>query len=205
MPKKGKHRGATGPLAKGVKARPWEPTAQQLELYHACIAGESRQLLSQRFKISIQTVSVWVRQINAWLVPQFIDSVREIRCQHTEHLTHIFQEAMQGWERSKQEAVTTTEESGTGGENGGPWTKQGTRRQGQVGNPAFLAEARAALREIREMWGADSPKRIDIVGELRVAGQPRESARSQWIEAEFRKIEEQQKSVTEGSKGEGNT
>lgn len=196
MPKKGKHRGSTGPLAKNKTAKPWEPTANQLELYNAYIAGENARDLSKRFKVSVQSVWAWVREINAWLVPQMIDSVREIRCQHTEHLTWIFQESMKAWERSKQDAVTKSEESGvSGGEEGGPWSKEGTKTQGQVGNPSFLSEARAALREIREMWGADSPKRIDIVGELRVAGQSRDTARSQWIEAEFRKIEEERAGV----------
>lgn len=188
--KKGQRRAGTNPLALHKSAKPWEPTAQQLEVYHRFIAGESQSDLSPVYRVAQQTISHWVRQINAWLVPQFINTVREIRCQHTEHLTHLFQEAMKAWERSKQDAVTKTEESGTGGEDGGSWSKEGTTTRGQAGNPSFLAEARAALREIREMWGADSPKRIDLQGDLRVAGVSRDEARAKWIEAEFRKIEE---------------
>lgn len=188
--KKGTRR-AGNPLSRHKTAKPWEPTAQQLEVYNRFIAGESQVELAAACKLSQQTVSHWVQQINTWLVPQFINSVREIRCQHTEHLTYIFREAMKGWERSKEDAVTTVSESGSGsGEDGGSWNKEGTTTRGQVGNPSFLAEARAALREIREMWGADSPKRIDIQGEIRVAGQGRDEARTKWIEAEYRKIEE---------------
>ena len=57
------------------------------------------------------------------------------------------------------------------------------KRRKQVGNPAFLAEARAALEAIRKMWGADEPQRFEmnVGGEVRVAGVPRDEAIRQQI------------------------
>jgi len=79
----------------------------------------------------------------------------------------IYREAYLAWLRSKEDAETITQESIDGGEpvkldsKGKPLPvaqriKVSTRREGQSGNPALLAQAQAALKAIREMFGVDN-------------------------------------------------
>jgi hypothetical protein len=65
---------------------------------------------------------------DATAAPSLTARLREMRIEHTRHLMRIGAEANAAWERSKH---------------------GGTRK----GNPAFLAEANAALSDIRRMWG----------------------------------------------------
>ena len=82
-------------------------------------------------------------------------------------------ESRVGWRRSLEDAETTIQEMIDGGEpvkldsKGLPLPvaqrlKASTRREGQSGNPALLAQAQAALKAIREMFGVDAPKKVDI-------------------------------------------
>jgi len=160
-----------------VRGVAWEPTADQLAAYAEVIRGQRAGIpmahVADARGISRQAMHQLFHKVGAWLQPQLMDQIRNVRLEHADHLLHIFAEAMQAWERSKEDAC---EQSDTTGGAGGD-TKKVTRRT-QVGNPAFLAEARAALDAIRKMWGADEPQRFEMAvgGEVRVAGIPREQA-----------------------------
>jgi len=73
-------------------------------------------------------------------------------------------EARGGWTKSQEDAVTEIQEMiEAAGEPGGDALNRGrakvsTRREGQSGNPALLAQAQAALKAIREMFGVDAAK-----------------------------------------------
>lgn len=165
-----------------VRGVAWEPTADQLAAYAEVIRGQRTGIplshVAESRGIARQTLHEHVQKIAAWLRPQLMEEIRHIRFQHADHLLHIFAEAMQAWERSKEDAV---EQSDTTGGAGGDTTT--VKRRKQAGNPAFLAEARAALESIRKMWGADEPQRFEMNfgGEVRVAGIPRDEAIRQQI------------------------
>jgi hypothetical protein len=44
--------------------------------------------------------------------------------------------------------------------------KTTTRREGKSGNPALLAQAQAALKAIREMFGVDAAEKIELKGTI---------------------------------------
>ena len=82
----------------------------------------------------------------------------------------IYREAYLAWLRSKEDAVIETQEAiegaaGIGGDalNKGRLKVQ-TRREGQSGNPALLAQAMAALKAIREMFGVDAAGKVELSG-----------------------------------------
>jgi hypothetical protein len=118
-----------------------------------------------------------------------MDSIREIKARHTGCLMRSYQEAMDGWRESKQDTESETVKSGKSG------VETTTRRQGQCGNPAFLAEARAALADIRKIWGADEPVTIHHGGDMRYSGMPRDEARRQYAQ---HRIEQYQRFLDAG-------
>ena len=82
----------------------------------------------------------------------------------------IYREAYLAWLRSKEDAETTTQEAIEGADGiGGDKLNKGrlkvsTRREGQSGNPALLAQAMAALKAIREMFGVDAAGKVELSG-----------------------------------------
>lgn len=76
---------------------------------------------------------------------------------------YIHREALAAWLKSLEDAETTIQEIIDGGELGGDALNKGrlkasTRKEGQSGNPALLAQAQGALKAIREMFGVDAAK-----------------------------------------------
>ncbi len=107
----------------------------------------------------IKTLKVeWVKQRNG-LVDEFEAKYRL-----------IYREAFLAWLRSKEDAETTIQEMiENGGELGGDVLnksrlKSSTRKEEQSGNPALLAQAQAALKAIREMFGVDAPTKQEHTG-----------------------------------------
>lgn len=163
-----KSRGTNGAAQ---KVGPWEPDEQQLAIYAEAIRGTPYTKIGERHGCTRSNVCKLVKKINEWLWPQRMEQVREIKAEHTESLMVIFREAMAAWERSKRPEGTIRVK------HGGQHGKERSRTlKGQAGNPAFLQEARAALAEIRRIWGADAPITHQHTGEVRVAGVSREQA-----------------------------
>lgn len=83
----------------------------------------------------------------------------------------IYREALAAWKRSLEDAETTIQEmiDNNGGELGGEALNKGrlkasTRKEGQSGNPALLAQAQGALKAIREMFGVDAAEKVEHTG-----------------------------------------
>lgn len=132
-----------------------------------------------------------MKKVNDWLVPRYAEDIRGIKAKHTHCLEVVFAEAMTAWEESKRPAVTTTVETD---EDGKKVKKTQTRYQ--CGNPSFLAEARDALEQIRKIWGADAPSKVEHSGELRVAGMSLEEANQQ-LASELQSVLQQITTPTE--------
>lgn len=154
---------------------PWEPDAEQMAIYAAVCRGEKQRDVAAARGITQQRVSALCKKIDAWLWPQYMDEIRELKARHTQSLMHIFAESMAAWERSKRPGKVRTVKHSTG-ENGG--LDRTRRTEPQVGDPRYLAEARAALDDIRKMWGADKPPvdKPEGAEDERVAGMSREDA-----------------------------
>ncbi len=162
----------------------WEPDSRDLDIYHKHCKGISQPTIAKEWGITQQRVSKIVQRINEWLVPQYLSRIKNIKAEHTERLMIIFSEAMEAWRRSKEDAVTE-EETFSGGlpQEEAPVGKAKPKskpvdskrvRKGQAGGAQYLSEARAALAEIRKIWGADSQISDSGAGEERVAGRSRE-------------------------------
>lgn len=160
------------------KSKAWEPTPRQLEMYHAVCQGQTYREVAQKYKVTFQNVHYAVQRISSWLAPQLVDSIRQIKAEHTTSLMHIFRQSMEAWERSKLDAVTIKEIAVSSDKNSEGVEVERTTK-GQAGDSKFLSEARAALYQVREIWGANSPIRVEHSDAERVAGRSLDEVRAE--------------------------
>jgi DNA-binding MarR family transcriptional regulator len=136
-------------------------TNKEITQHHEMRAFELRQQLwtheriAKELGVERSTVTKMLKRINKRYSDKLEDEVKRIRAEHTLHLEHMADEAMQAWLASKQPAKDArrrkTVRRGEEEEN---------RVQTQNADPRFLAEARAALADIRDIWGADAPSKL---------------------------------------------
>lgn len=150
-----------------------EPSPRDLEIYAQVCAGRTQQAVGDDFGLSRQRIHVIVRQVEAWLTPQMVEHVREIKARHTTSLEHVFREAMGAWEKSKADRLKFRRGTTPNGEI------DETTREQSCGDPRFLDAAMKALTDIRRMWGANEPlARDDSTGPRAAGMEPEEAARA---------------------------
>lgn len=155
---------------------PWEPDTRDMQIYALVSRGQSQKKVAAKFDLSPTSIHFITKKIDGWLAPQLMSQIREIKAGHTSRLMHIYQEAMAAWEKSKRMEEIEIEKNAS--KNPGTDYK----RRYPVGNPAYLDQARAALDQIRDIWGANAPLQIEHSGEVRVAGQNVTEARNLLME-----------------------
>jgi len=189
----GKTPDKTRPAGRPSKDKPWEPSAPQLQIYAEVCSGLSHAVVAAKHHISRIRVGAICHQIDSWFVPQYLERIKELKCGHTNRLMFIYTEAMAAWGRSQKEAVEVTETE-TETEKGG-FSSSSRKKKGRDGSYQFLETAKDALKQIREIWGANAPLKIEHSGELRVAGMSVEQANA---DLRARLAEAQQRLTTPG-------
>jgi hypothetical protein len=96
--------------------------------------------IAEQLGVSQGTVSRMLGRVERRLAQAFQEEAFRAKARQTALLEHVVGEALAAWERSKQDA----------------------ERRGLAASPAFLAECRAALAGIREIWGLNAPARQDV-------------------------------------------
>jgi hypothetical protein len=99
-----------------------------------------------------------------WLEDSKLDNEKR-KANLVQKYEYIHREAVSAWFKSLEDAETTIQEMIDGGGDAGiaggaQRLKASTRKEGQSGNPALLAQAQAALKAIREMFGVDAATKI---------------------------------------------
>ncbi len=166
---------------KGVKRDPGKPPPRDIEIYNKVASGGRTyaEIGEEYGNLTAGRISQIVRRVDEYIFPQLVDDIRKIKIEQTGELQHVYREAMDAWERSKQDEVTVRDGFTPMG------TTKITTKKGQVGNPAFLNVAMKAKEDIRKIWGADAPLRTENIHDIRVAGQTRE----EWSEQVMKRIE----------------
>jgi hypothetical protein len=153
---------------KGRGERPWEPTPEDLELYYFWLKKDfTYRQVGHQFDKDASAVCRLIQKIDRWLIPQWMDKIREVKAQHCQRLMLIYREAMEEWERSKQKRVI--------------WKKSGDkmvidRVESQTGDERHMKTAMDALLQIRMIWGMNAPEKVEGETVLRVGGLDRAEA-----------------------------
>lgn len=144
---------AAKPLPEVTRARErrtWELRVTQFK---------TEQQIADILNIDVSTVCRMLKRLEVRLAGEFAERAARIKAEQTGQLQHIAQEAMQGWERSQQDAeIERTVKTPQG-------TTTTVERRGQAGDPRYLDQARGAMEDIRDIWGLESPKEQKITGD----------------------------------------
>lgn len=124
------------------------------------LQGVTQQEIADKLGLHRNTVSSDIK----YLLKEWKKKRESIPDEFEARYRYIYREALTAWQHSKEDAETTIQEMIDGGDsgNGSQRLKASTRKEGQSGNPALLAQAQAALKAIREMFGIDAATLVDI-------------------------------------------
>ena len=121
------------------------------------LRGQSQAAIGELLDCDQATVSRDLTELRKeWLDRSInhVDQKKAIELAKIDRLEVTYWEA---WERSQKDAETIIDESGG---KFGPKTI--TRREGQSGNPAFLAGVLSCINKRCELLGLDAPKKTDL-------------------------------------------
>lgn len=135
------------------------------------VQGWTQQMIADHLGVTQPAVWDMLQRTEKRLAAQFKDQAEEIKARHTEQLEYIANQALAQWHRSCEDGVTEVTVKGktTGtkgkGEAGDQSKAQVTRTVvGQSGNPALLEKALKAMSDIRAIWGAEAPRKVEGSG-----------------------------------------
>ena len=201
MAKERKHKPSVPKGAKKKKDENWKPSEVHLAWYREWTI-KHRRMTDIAIDAGVTRQAIWhaVHAVKEWLRLELFDQIVEFRERQTECLDQMASEALESWRASKGlHKVTTTKKCADGNE-------VATREEELCGDPRFLAEARSAMADIREMWGVNKPQKIEVVddegnGFERVAGMTRAQAikaRAERLMQRAKHLEAQKQHVDSG-------
>lgn len=106
-------------------------------------------------KVGRSTVCEAVHKVAEWLRMQNIDHIMTIRDRQTAIHEKVVAESINAWQKSIGNVVTVTVVSGDE-------EKITTKTEVSQGETAYLSTLISAAKAIREIWGADAPKKSEV-------------------------------------------
>lgn len=153
----------SGRHVNGDQAREHERRAWHMR----CYLHYTQEQIATELGVSIAAVSRILRRVNDRVLDELSDEVQALKARQTTSLESLVAESVAAWERSKkaaQEATTRTlvveDTTADGAMNTHRETTTTQHVAGQVGDVRFLEQARAALADVRAIWGANAPAKI---------------------------------------------
>ena len=135
-----------------------ESPPSELELYEQLCRGQLKYKdIAGILEVSQTTARKRMEAIEVKLWADLSKHVLRIKVGQTEALKHAAQEVMDSWERSKGKRVVIH----TRGTKEGEKYTETTETQSE-GDVKYVTEFRHCLQSIRGIWGADSPKQIEV-------------------------------------------
>lgn len=129
--------------------------------------GWTEQHIADELGIDFTTVSKMLKRMDERFLKTQFAEVERLKAIQTSQLEHIYREALTRWEKSCEELTIETITSGRA-----EVTKSGElvtlpdeikiEHRQQNGDPRMLDQARGALGDIRKIWGADAPTKVDL-------------------------------------------
>ena len=114
-------------------------------------------------RVTQQAVSKMLRRVEARELKRLSERVEGWKLFQSEALLLVYREAIAAWERSKEPHKCITRKVATndlGAMDPVPGAPIVMTVRDSAGDPRHLAEARAALADLRKLWGLDAPTKI---------------------------------------------
>lgn len=165
-----------------------EPRVSDFEVYRDINRGLPLNQVAKSHGIDWHTAKGVKDRMDEYFRREFWDDIVKLKADHSAKLLDLYCETRQAFEASKNPTVKTQTKPGKVPD--GATLEECLELPDEVtvtetttsGDPRFAAEARAALSDIRKIWGADAPIKLEHSGELRVAGKTQEEADAAIIE-----------------------
>lgn len=148
-------------------ARTSKARARDLEsrIWALLEAGKTPTAIAREVGIARQSVHRIIRRVEAQYHESIMATVDDMKARQARRLWHMVDEAMAAWERSKRPATRVRKTAGRGTDTDGRKGCRGrelfeqtdTRLTTQVGDVRYLDRARAALADIRKLYGLNAP------------------------------------------------
>ena len=133
-----------------------EITHRRQQVASAYLRGQYQSEIAAELGIDQATVSRDLKTIRATWLASAVRDFDALKAQELAKIDAVEREYWLAWERSQQnKEVEYTEDSSKG-------FKSGKRREGQAGNPAFLAGVLTCIERRCAILGIDAPKRFVI-------------------------------------------
>lgn len=141
------------------------PNRSILSTYNAELAREGKEKrgnLPSSWSTAANKFN-WAARAEAWdiqeqsrITAEREAYLRSLSSEFDAKYRYLYEEAVKAWLKSLEDSVIETQEAIEGSDGNGQRLKVSTRREGQSGNPALLAQAGAMIKAIREMFGVDA-------------------------------------------------
>jgi DNA-binding MarR family transcriptional regulator len=125
--------------------------------------------IARLLKIQPKRVSAMLAKLEKRVLGELARQVTDVKVRHTAQLERVFREAFRAWRRSKKDSETMRTRTKTVPGEAEDEVKETITEhtsKNQSGTPSLLAEARAAMAEIRKLWGIDSKSSAPCEEEL---------------------------------------
>ena len=134
---------------------------RELDTIERHLQGMSQRHIAGDLGISQAAVSKIVARVERRALSDHAELVIRMKGQQTLQLDHIRQQAMAAWHASKSEATRRRQRRVEGGTDEAQTIAEVTV-ESRYGDARYLSEARAALADLRKLWGLDAPQKVDI-------------------------------------------
>jgi DNA-binding CsgD family transcriptional regulator len=134
---------------------------REAQVFEYVLAGRTQHQIAEALGISQPAVSKIVRRVEDRLLADLTCKAERQRARQTLRLEHLYGQAMQAWQDSKQEGLRRRQRKTEHG-SGTSSTVAELISENRHGDPRYLDEARKALTDLRKVWGVDAPERVSI-------------------------------------------
>lgn len=139
------------------------PSDRDIEIYYRNrICFESVRKLAPEFGLTPQRISQIASETAPWYLAQHVIEDEAMRKEQSAQLVRLAEEAAEQWERSKLDIVASKDsKEEVTGEKAHDKTKEETIRQPRYGDPRLADVIRGCLKDLRDIWGLDAPKKSE--------------------------------------------
>ncbi len=123
--------------------------------------GWDQARIAAKLGLSIGTVGRLLSARNVDVHEGLVKHAVQAAVRHLDRLDYVTEEALEAWRQSKERRSVVGRTAEDTGALGGTSQRTESIVQGGSGDPAYLAAARAAMAEQRQMLGIGAPKQGD--------------------------------------------
>ena len=134
---------------------------RELQVLEQLVAGRTQHQIAATLGISQPAVSKMQRRIEERLLADRAHQIDRQRARQTLQLTYLYGQALNAWHASQQDSLRKRQRKSDGGDRGAT-TFAEMVSENRHGDPRYLAEARAALKDLRAVWGFDAVPSVTL-------------------------------------------